>query len=53
MIEQICGHIHNYFEDGRQRGTYTVTGGTLQLDGLQTGQYFRILGSMFNDGVYQ
>lgn len=60
MIEQICAHIHNFFDRDehrrfwhREQGTFTVSGGTLALDFLQPGQYFRIEGSVFNDGVHQ
>lgn len=33
--------------------TFTIEDGTLTLDELQDDQYFRIVGSVFNDGVYQ
>lgn len=54
MIDRICGFIHNYFTADRDkhRGTYTILNG-LELDFLQPGQYFRIIGSVRNDGVYQ
>lgn len=53
MLEQVLDYIHNYFEKERMLGTYTVSSGTLRIDSLQDGQYFRICGSVFNDGVYQ
>lgn len=53
MIEQICAFIHNYFVYGRYSGTFTIADGTLTLDALVPGQYFRICGSRLNDGVYQ
>lgn len=34
-------------------GTWEVQGGKLDLPFLQDGQYFRILGSVFNDGLHQ
>lgn len=39
----------------KYRGTFTISDGELVgfSDRLQTGQYFRILGSVFNDGVHQ
>lgn len=52
MIEQICAYIHNFFDHGRICGTFTISGGTLELPELVTGQYFRIVGSRMNDGVY-
>ena len=60
MLEQICAHIHNFFDMDAHRnywhkesGLFSITGGTISLDFLQTGQYFRIEDSVFNDGVYQ
>ena len=56
MLTEICAEIRNYFEvpNGRHFGTFTISGGSIApLDFLQEGQYFRIVGSAFNDGVYQ
>ena len=56
MLTEICAELRNYFEvpNGRHFGTFTISGGSIApLDFLQDGQYFRIVGSVFNDGVYQ
>lgn len=55
MLEQVLGHLNNYFvvKDGVHKGTFEVSSGTLDLDFLQNNQYFRIVGSVFNDGVYK
>lgn len=53
MLDEICGRIHNYFEGECYTGTFVIEGGRLQLDGLKEGQYFRVCGSRFNDGVWQ
>ena len=55
MLDRICAHIHNYFtdEDDIREGIWTITGGTIELPFLTNGQYFRIVGSTLNDGVYQ
>ena len=53
MLEQICAYIHNYFVGDRYSGTFSITDGTLTIDGLVDGQYFRICGSRLNDGVYK
>ena len=53
MIEQVLDYIHNYFEKDIVHGTYTIESGSIQVDFLQNGQYFRICGSVFNDGVYE
>lgn len=53
MLEQICAFIHNFFYGDRYAGTFTIENGVLTVDGLVDGQYFRICGSRFNDGVYR
>lgn len=53
MLEQICAFIHNFFYNDRYSGTFTIENGVLTVDGLIDGQYFRICGSRFNDGVYR
>lgn len=56
MLTELLSEIRNYFEvpNGRHFGTFTISGGSIApLDFLQEGQYFRIVGSVFNDGVYQ
>lgn len=55
MLEEILNHIHNFFvvRNGVHRGRYTISSNTISLDFLQEGQYFRIVGSIFNDGVYK
>ena len=55
-LTRLCGRLKNYFirdESDIHAGEYTVSGGVLPpLDFLRSGQYFRIVGSVFNDGVY-
>lgn len=56
MLTELLAEIRNYFEvpNGRHFGTFTISGGSIApLDFLQECQYFRIVGSVFNDGVYQ
>lgn len=60
MISEVCAHIHNYFEKNPatgQRmvypGTYTIENGSIELPFLASGQYFRVIGSRFSDGVHQ
>lgn len=53
MLEQILDYIHNYFERDIVDGSFTISGGSMTLDFLQDGQYFRIYGSVFNDGVHR
>lgn len=53
MLEQILDYIHNYFIKEVYRGTFKIELGSIDLDFLQDGQYFKIVGSVFNDGVYR
>lgn len=58
MLEQILNEIHNWFRvrdsvDGIRPGTYTIQNGGIALPFLQDGQYFRVCGSVFNDGLHQ
>ena len=53
---EMCAECKNFFseEKDRHKGTFTVKDGAFApLDFLQEGQYFRVVGSTFNDGVYQ
>ena len=56
MLTELCAELRNYFEvpNGRHFGKFEISGGSIApLDFLQEGQHFRIVGSVFNDGVYQ
>lgn len=53
MLEELLTRLNNWFEMSESRGTYTIRGGTLSLPDMQMGQYFRIQGSVFNDGLHQ
>lgn len=53
MLETVLMYLNNWFAVGRYDDTYTIEKGKLTLPFLVNGQYFRIVGSLFNDGVYQ
>lgn len=53
MLEQILKHLNNWFLVGIYEGTFDVENGGITLPFLQTGQYFRVTGSVFNDGLHQ
>ena len=53
MLTELCGVLRNWFETDRISGTYTVENGSITLPILQNGQFFRVVGSVFNDGVHQ
>lgn len=54
MLEEILMNIHNWFviPNGKYFGNFSIKGG-ITLPFLQNGQYFRIIGSVFNDGLHQ
>lgn len=55
MLTELCQELRNWFERKKFFGTFTIENGQINLpDGsLQSGQYFRIVGSVFNDGVHK
>ena len=55
MLTELCQELRNWFERKKFFGTFTIESGQIDLpDGsLQSGQYFRIIGSVFNDGVHK
>lgn len=53
MLETVLMYLNNWFVVGRYDDTYTIEDGGITLPFLVDGQYFRIVGSLFNDGVYQ
>lgn len=59
MLTELCAELNNYFDRDLPhfRGTVTISGGVVSIDGfsetVQNGQYYRIIGSVFNDGVYK
>lgn len=53
MIDAICASLRNYFVVEIVDGEYTVTDGGITLPFLAAGQFFRVVGSVFCDGVYR
>ena len=53
MLEKVLKHLKNWFEVNIYGGHFEISGGELEHQGLVTGQYFRICGSVLNDGVYR
>jgi hypothetical protein len=55
-LTEVCASIKNYFlrsESDIKRGTFSLRKDTAPLSSLLDGQYFRIVGSILNDGVWQ
>ena len=58
MLTDLCQELRNWFDRNQPKwyGDFTIENGALVLSGdiaLKDGQYFRIIGSALNDGVYQ
>lgn len=54
FLAELCAEVRNYFETDKRFGDFTISGGTFApSDFIKDGQYFRIVGSTFNDGVYR
>lgn len=60
MLNEICEHLHNFFDtrDGeyidRTAGTFAISDGVISplSSSLIGGQYIRIVGSLLNDGIW-
>lgn len=56
MLTQICAELKNYFSSNGDRiiGDFEIISGNIVPSiSIQDGQYYRIVGSIFNDGVHQ
>lgn len=58
-LTELCQGLNNWFERAKYFGKFTIEGGKINLSDLvadgsiQDGQFFRVIGSVFNDGVHQ
>lgn len=59
MLTLLCEYLRNWFDEGCNKviGKITIADGAISVRNtpitMQNGQYFRIIGSVFNDGVHQ
>lgn len=59
MLTEICQYLKNWFDKGQPKylGDVAIKNGDISVNGqhvsLKEGQYFRIIGSVLNDGVHQ
>lgn len=56
MLTELCKELKNWFEQPKDRhiGKFRIESGVLVPSvSLLDGQYYRIIGSVFNDGVHQ
>jgi hypothetical protein len=52
MLGAVCKEVNNWFEQSKLFGQFQISGGTMPVEGGKNGQYVRIVGSTFNDGVH-
>ena len=58
ILTEICQHLRNWFDRNQKKyqGKIKISNGEISIADssfiLQDGQYFRIVGSIFNDGVH-
>lgn len=58
MLTQVCQYLRNWFEREKYLGNFTIANGEItREDGstlpLLAGQYYRVIGSILNDGVHK
>lgn len=58
MLTELCQNLHNWFDRGQPKwiGRLTIADNVISFENgsvsLKEGQYYRIMGSTFNDGVH-
>jgi hypothetical protein len=52
VMTEVCDYLNNYFWEKKIVGKFSIEDGSITIPALKNGQYFRIIGSTFNDGVH-
>ena len=52
MLEAVLTHLRNWVPVRCDTGTFTIASGIPDVDFLRPGQYYRIKGSVFSDGLH-
>jgi hypothetical protein len=52
ILTEVCDYLNNYFWVKKIAGKFSIEDGSVTIPALKNGQYFRIIGSTFNDGVH-
>jgi hypothetical protein len=55
MLETVLNYLHNWFPvaGAARAGTFIIVSGTLTLHNVLDGQFYKIEGSVFNDGLHK
>lgn len=52
-LTELCQELRNWFDIERYYGAVTINGGKIASPELREGQYYRLVGSIFNDGIHK
>lgn len=52
-LTELCQDLRNWFEQDKYFSTFTISSYKLDAPFLMEGQYYRIVGSVFNDGIHR
>lgn len=52
-LEEVLNYINNFFIVDERHGRFVIEDHSMAMDFLQEGQYYKISGSVFNDGVHK
>ncbi len=52
-MTELCQNLKNWFEIDIKSGKFTIKDGVLDVDFLLENQYYRVVGSIFSDGVHK
>lgn len=53
ILTEVCEYLNNFFWRSKIVGNFKIEDGSISVTTLKEGQYFRIVGSIFNDGVHE
>ena len=53
MLDELCQELRNWFDRERHFGTFNISNYQIDAPFLANGQYYRIVGSVFNDGIHR
>lgn len=51
-LNLICEYLNNFFWRQKIEGIFSIADGSVVIPALKEGQYYRILGSIFNEGIH-
>lgn len=52
-LTELCQELRNWFDRERHFGTFTISSYKIDAPFLVDGQYYRIVGSLLNDGIHK